>query len=156
MQREQKRPHPYFSSATRPRGHLRNLLLLRTPAVSSGSRLANFTVVPGLSTRRLARLPLTRAMRLMVSERGPSRRDVERASRKLGPLQFQLLSELPDIVHRDLKPQNVLFHSGRWKVADFGIARFVEETTSVRTLKDCLSPLDGRDSLIFSVRRAAG
>lgn len=50
------------------------------------------------------------------------------------------LLEVEDIVHRDLKPANILFHEGRWKIADFGIARFVEEATSVRTLKDCLTP----------------
>ena len=44
------------------------------------------------------------------------------------------------IVHRDLKPANVLYHEGRWKVADFGIARFVEKSTSLRTLRECLSP----------------
>jgi serine/threonine protein kinase len=52
----------------------------------------------------------------------------------------QALDEVKDIVHRDLKPGNVLWHEGGWKVADFGIARFVEEATSSRTLKDCLSP----------------
>lgn len=50
------------------------------------------------------------------------------------------LSEVSDIVHRDLKPANVLFHEGNWKVADFGIARFVEESTSLQTLKGCLTP----------------
>lgn len=50
------------------------------------------------------------------------------------------LAEVPDIVHRDLKPANVLLFDGRWHIADFGIARFVEESTSARTLKDCLSP----------------
>ncbi len=50
------------------------------------------------------------------------------------------LSEVPDIVHRDLKPPNVLWHEGRWKIADFGIARFVEESTSLHTLKECLTP----------------
>ena len=49
------------------------------------------------------------------------------------------LGEVPHIVHRDLKPGNVLLHEGSWKIADFGIARFVEESTSLRTLKDCLS-----------------
>ena len=50
------------------------------------------------------------------------------------------LQEIPEIVHRDLKPANVLFHEGRWKIADFGIARFVEESTSLNTVKECLSP----------------
>jgi serine/threonine-protein kinase len=52
----------------------------------------------------------------------------------------QGLSEVPAIVHRDLKPSNILFHEGKWKVADYGVARFVEEATSMRTLRACLSP----------------
>jgi eukaryotic-like serine/threonine-protein kinase len=50
------------------------------------------------------------------------------------------LIEVGELVHRDLKPDNVLFHQGKWKVADFGIARFVEEATASNTLKECLSP----------------
>jgi serine/threonine-protein kinase len=50
------------------------------------------------------------------------------------------LIEVNDIVHRDLKPANILLHAGIWKVADFGIARFLEESTSLETLKGCLSP----------------
>jgi eukaryotic-like serine/threonine-protein kinase len=50
------------------------------------------------------------------------------------------LLEVGELVHRDLKPDNVLFHQGKWKVADFGIARFVEEATASNTVKDCLSP----------------
>lgn len=50
------------------------------------------------------------------------------------------LLEVSQIVHRDLKPGNILFHENKWKVADFGIARFVEESTSVNTLKEFLSP----------------
>jgi len=50
------------------------------------------------------------------------------------------LLEVPNLVHRDLKPANILFHSGSWKIADFGIAKFVEESTSLQTLKDCLTP----------------
>jgi len=50
------------------------------------------------------------------------------------------LMEVPNIVHRDLKPGNVLWHENAWKIADFGIARFVEEATSLRTVKEFLTP----------------
>lgn len=50
------------------------------------------------------------------------------------------LLEVKDIVHRDLKPGNVLWHEGRWKVADFGIAKFVEDATSVESLRSSLTP----------------
>ncbi|HKU25540.1 MAG TPA: serine/threonine-protein kinase [Candidatus Sulfotelmatobacter sp.] len=49
------------------------------------------------------------------------------------------LKEVENIVHRDLKPANILFHEGKWKIADFGIARFVEDATSVNTVRDFLS-----------------
>jgi len=51
------------------------------------------------------------------------------------------LQEVPDVVHRDLKPANVLKYGDRWCIADFGIARFVQESTSASTLKDFLSPM---------------
>jgi serine/threonine protein kinase len=50
------------------------------------------------------------------------------------------LLEVDDWVHRDLKPENVLRYGNRWNVADFGIARLTEAKTSLRTLKDALSP----------------
>ena len=50
------------------------------------------------------------------------------------------LMEASELVHRDIKPANILFHGNRWKIADFGIARFTEETTSLNTLKGALSP----------------
>jgi serine/threonine-protein kinase len=51
------------------------------------------------------------------------------------------LQEVHDITHRDLKPSNVLFHKGVWKIADFGIAKFVEDSTSLETLRSALTPL---------------
>lgn len=50
------------------------------------------------------------------------------------------LEEAGALVHRDLKPANILWHDGRWKVADFGIAKFVEDSTSLQTLRSCLTP----------------
>jgi serine/threonine protein kinase len=49
------------------------------------------------------------------------------------------LLEVSEIVHRDLKPENVLFHSGNWKIADFGVAKFYEDSTSARTVRGFLS-----------------
>jgi len=50
------------------------------------------------------------------------------------------LSEVPNITHRDLKPANVLYHEGAWKIADFGIAKFLEDSTSIETLRNSLTP----------------
>jgi eukaryotic-like serine/threonine-protein kinase len=50
------------------------------------------------------------------------------------------LIEAGELVHRDMKPGNILYYQSSWHIADFGIARFVEESTSLRTLKGCLSP----------------
>lgn len=43
------------------------------------------------------------------------------------------------VVHRDLKPQNILYLDGNWCVADFGISRYSEATTSPNTRKYALS-----------------
>lgn len=51
------------------------------------------------------------------------------------------LMQVDDIVHRDLKPANVLWYAGRWCIADFGIAKFVEDSTSLETLRDALTPV---------------
>lgn len=50
------------------------------------------------------------------------------------------LDEVDALVHRDLKPGNILWLREAWAIADFGIARFVEEATSANTVKNCLSP----------------
>jgi serine/threonine-protein kinase len=60
------------------------------------------------------------------------------SARVLGQIAAGLI-EVGDVVHRDLKPANILFHDGCWKLADFGIARFVEDSTSTNTLRNFLS-----------------
>lgn len=46
------------------------------------------------------------------------------------------LVEIEDrVVHRDIKPENVLFYSGRWCLADFGISRYADATTAPDTKK---------------------
>ena len=50
------------------------------------------------------------------------------------------LDAVDGIVHRDIKPANILFHEGEWKIADFGIAKFVEDSTSLETLRNSLTP----------------
>ena len=43
------------------------------------------------------------------------------------------------VVHRDIKPDNVLRYDGAWCLADFGIARYAEATTSPDTKKHAWS-----------------
>jgi serine/threonine protein kinase len=44
------------------------------------------------------------------------------------------LAQVP-VLHRDLKPANVLGFGGRWKLADFGIARNLLESTDTYTFR---------------------
>jgi eukaryotic-like serine/threonine-protein kinase len=50
------------------------------------------------------------------------------------------LREAGDWVHRDLKPENILLLNDRWQIADFGIARQSDASTSSHTLRAYLSP----------------
>jgi len=81
----------------------------------------------------------------------PAERSLEEKIQKEGTLAdteaAEILCEIAEglievgvLVHRDLKPGNVLYYDSTWRIADFGIARFVEESTSLGTLKGCLSP----------------
>lgn len=40
-----------------------------------------------------------------------------------------------DVVHRDIKPKNILLLEGTWRLADFGVSRYAEATTSPETRK---------------------
>ncbi len=45
------------------------------------------------------------------------------------------LQEMKRIVHGDLKPANVLLHEGRWKLADMGIARHVDDAPAALSVR---------------------
>jgi eukaryotic-like serine/threonine-protein kinase len=49
------------------------------------------------------------------------------------------IKELGKLVHRDLKPANVLEHENTWKLADLGLARFLDSSTTAHTMRDFLS-----------------
>lgn len=40
------------------------------------------------------------------------------------------------VVHRDIKPENVLRYHGRWRIADFGVAKHTAAATATHTFKD--------------------
>jgi len=60
------------------------------------------------------------------------------------------LIEAGGLVHRDIKPGNILYYESSWYIADFGIAMFVEESTSLRTLKGCLTHLFHFNELVLT------
>jgi serine/threonine-protein kinase len=49
------------------------------------------------------------------------------------------LLSVPSWVHRDLKPANILWANAHWQLTDFGIARTVNATTALSTMKHYLS-----------------
>lgn len=51
-----------------------------------------------------------------------------------------LVDLMGKLVHRDLKPDNILRLKGSWCLADFGIVRYVEASTSPNTRKFAISP----------------
>lgn len=41
---------------------------------------------------------------------------------------IKYLHELPEkVIHYDLKPQNIMFHNGKIKIADFGLCKITNE-----------------------------
>lgn len=64
-----------------------------------------------------SQIPLDRAIEMMI--------DISQGARAINE----------KLIHRDIKPDNVLVESGKLKIADFGISKFVDENTRHYTFK---------------------
>lgn len=65
---------------------------------------------------------------------------VSDAATVLGDVAQSLASIETKVVHRDIKPENTLFLDDKWQLADFGISRYAEATTSPDTKKFAMTP----------------
>lgn len=106
-------------------GEYRNVV----PVWDQGEHDANWVIVMPRAEQSLA---------AHLRDRGPLSMD------ELVPVLTDIATALSEIdgriVHRDLKPPNVLLLNGAWCLADFGISRYAEKTTSSDTRKFSLTP----------------
>jgi serine/threonine-protein kinase len=84
-------------------------------------------------------MPLAeRSLRQLLTD-GGGRIDVETTIAVLRDVATALDDLGGRVVHRDVKPENILLLDGHWCLADFGISRYAEATTSPDTQKFALS-----------------
>jgi serine/threonine protein kinase len=62
-------------------------------------------------------IPLARAIEMMI--------DIAQGTRAINKI----------VIHRDIKPDNILIEDQRLKIGDFGISKFVDESTRLHTFK---------------------
>jgi eukaryotic-like serine/threonine-protein kinase len=68
-------------------------------------------------TATKAEIPLSRAIEMMI--------DIAQGARAINA----------KVIHRDIKPDNILIAENRLKIGDFGISKFVDESTRSKTFK---------------------
>jgi len=103
------------------------------PVLDYGEHGNNWVIVMPRAEMSLNQYLAQEGLPLSVDDLIPVLRDIATALDEIG-------SGENDIVHRDLKPGNVLFLSGSWCLADFGIARYAEATTDTDTRKFSMTP----------------
>lgn len=53
---------------------------------------------------------------------------------------YQVLHDA-HIIHRDIKPENILIHEGTYKIADFGLAKHMQNTSCMENMSLKGTPL---------------
>ena len=81
---------------------------------ASGGTLAQFLRAQAQSRMQT---PLNRAIEIMI--------DIAQGARAINE----------KIIHRDIKPDNILIEGNAFKIGDFGISKFVDESTRLHTFK---------------------
>jgi hypothetical protein len=90
----------------------------------AASQIGPYAVMEYVSGGNLAKvlragapIPLTRAIGMMI--------DIAQGTRAINE----------KLIHRDIKPDNILIEGGKLKIGDFGISKFVDESTRLHTFK---------------------
>lgn len=100
------------------------------PILDSGEHEDNWVIIMPRADRSLSQYLEEKVDPLEISEVLQILKDVATA-----------LAEIDGrIVHRDLKPANILFHKGNWRLADFGIARYSDASTTNSTRQKHFTP----------------
>ena len=90
----------------------------------TSSQIGPYAVMEYISGGNLAKvlragtqIPLNRAVEMMI--------DMAQGARAINE----------KLIHRDIKPDNILIEGGKLKIGDFGISKFVDESTRLHTFK---------------------
>src|SRR6202050_2526384 len=105
---------------------IKHLNVVQVLYVNDGaaSQIGPYAVMEYVSGGSLAKvlragtqIPLSRALEMMI--------DIAQGTRAINE----------KLIHRDIKPDNILIEGGKLKMGDFGISKFVDESTRLHTFK---------------------